>query len=452
MKVYGFIKNFLLSGENERSAKAKRNIIGAFVIKVITVLSTFITYPIVINYLNPTRYGIFLTLSSIIAWMLLLDVGFGSGLKNKLTEAKARGEILLARKYVSTTYVALAIILIFIILIFLSINPIIPWGKVLNTLSESDNELKYLVLIVFSSACLSFLLRLIISVISADQKPAKVSLIDMIGQLLSLAGLLILIRTTESSLLYAASIICFTPVLVYFITSLFLYKTTYNDIRPSLRFVDFKLTKSLMGLGIKFFVATISALILFQTTNVLISYFVGPTDVTLFNVAYKLFGVGYTAMLIITNPYWAAYSDAYTLQDYDWMRKSFKRLKQVFLWSLVVEVLFLVFSRLIFRIWMGNAIDIPFPIIATVFIYSNLMSWLSVCILPINGIGKVKLQLYSSLGELIAIGPVAIFMAYVWGTSGIILAPVIVSLPRAIWAPIQLNKLINNKATGIWSK
>ena len=444
-------KKLFLIGD-ERSLKARKNIAGSFFIKVITVLSTFVTYPLIVNYLNPTRYGIFLTVSSIINWMFLLDIGFGSGLKNKLTEALAHGKIDLARRYVSSTYAILSLILFGIVLLFFFVNPIIPWDKLLNVSDGYSKELESLIWIVFFSFCLSFILRLITNVISAYQNPALVSFIDMIAQLLSLGCLCILILTTKSSLIHAGVIICFTPVVVYTIATIFLFRTKYKRVRPSFRLVDFALTRSLIGLGVKFFVATISALVLFQTTNVFISNLVGPEDVTLFNVAYKLFGLGYTVIMIIATPYWAAFSDANAKNDYVWMKITFDKLKNVFYVSLLIEVLLFMSSKWIFHLWMGQTVNIPLSVSLAVFIYCNITSWVTICIWPINGIGKVKLQFYSSIIELIVIIPITYLLGHFYGTPGIILAPILVSLPRAIWAPIQLHKLINGTASGVWAK
>jgi hypothetical protein len=134
------------------------------------------------------------------------------------------------------------------------------------------------------------------------------------------------------------------------------------------------------------------------------------------------------------------------------MQKSFARLNQIFYFSLVAESLLFLFSKWIFRLWMGSSVSIPFSISLAVFVYCNLMAWLSICIYPINGIGKVKLQLYSSVAEILIIVPAALALGKCWGTPGIILAPILVSIPRAIWAPMQLNKLIKRTASGIWAK
>jgi hypothetical protein len=73
-------------------------------------------------------------------------------------------------------------------------------------------------------------------------------------------------------------------------------------------------------------------------------------------------------------------------------------------------------------------------------------------IYPLNGTGKLKIQVYSSILEIILLIPVAWLLGKTLGVTGIILAPSLIYIPRTIWAPIQLNKLIKNEATGIWNK
>lgn len=442
----------LLKGNDQRTVKAKRNIIGSSVIKIVTIICTFVTYPLVVNYLNTTRYGIFLTLSSVLSWMMLLDIGFGNGLKNKLTESIASKQFQLARQYVSSTYLLLCYILLGIVIVFIIINPLLHWDTLLNVPPEYSYELNILVWIIFLGVGLSFLLRLLTSILYAYQMPAMVAFLDMLGQIFALLGLYILIQYKESSLIYAASIICFMPVLVYAVASVYFFKTKFKKISPAFHCINLKLSKSLINLGFKFFIATISSLFLFQTTNFLISYFSGPSDVTFYNIAYKLLGLGYTLIMIIATPYWSAFSEAYTLKDFTWMKKSFKRLKISYLSITLGNFILLWLSPWIINIWMGEIIKVPYSILFSVFIYTNLISWLTICIYPINGIGKVKLQFTSSVLEIIFIIPAAFVFGYFWGTPGIILAPVAVSIPRAIWAPLQLNKLLKEKAKGIWVK
>ncbi|MBC7451263.1 MAG: hypothetical protein H7259_07215, partial [Cytophagales bacterium] len=77
---------------NERSVKAKKNIAFSFIIKGLNIGIGFVLLPLTMHYVNDTKYGVWLTLSSIIGWLGFFDIGFGNGLRNKLAEAIAKGQ------------------------------------------------------------------------------------------------------------------------------------------------------------------------------------------------------------------------------------------------------------------------------------------------------------------------------------------------------------------------
>ena len=143
------IVNYLSRG-NERSVITKKNILFSFVIKGLNIATTLLLVPLTIDYVNKVQYGIWLTLSSIIAWFSFFDIGFGNGLRNKFAEAVAKGKHKLARIYLSTTYAILVILIGIVFILFLNINPFIDWAKILNTSPSMALELNILALIVFS--------------------------------------------------------------------------------------------------------------------------------------------------------------------------------------------------------------------------------------------------------------------------------------------------------------
>ncbi len=55
-----FIKDFFTKG-NERSIKAKRNIVFIAILKGFGIAISLFLVPITIHYVNPTRYGIWIT-------------------------------------------------------------------------------------------------------------------------------------------------------------------------------------------------------------------------------------------------------------------------------------------------------------------------------------------------------------------------------------------------------
>src|SRR5690606_34956681 len=98
---------------------------------------------------------------------------FDHGLRNKFAEAVATKNYKLARKYVSTTYAILTIIIFSVLVLFYIVNPLLHWDKILNAPTEMATELSILALVVFSFFAIQFVLKLIATVLSANQEPAK---------------------------------------------------------------------------------------------------------------------------------------------------------------------------------------------------------------------------------------------------------------------------------------
>ncbi len=217
------IKNFFTQG-NARSINAKKNIVFIAILKGLGIAISLFLVPITIHYVNPTRYGIWLTLSSIVGWFCFFDIGLGNGLRNKFAEAVASGKTELARTYVSTTYAILIIITSIVLFLFYCINPFLDWTKILNTPADMSGELSSLALIVFSFFCLEFVLQLMTTIITANQQPAKASVFGFLGNLFSLGIIYILTKTTSGRLIYLGTVFSVTPVLVLtLIQSLVLY-------------------------------------------------------------------------------------------------------------------------------------------------------------------------------------------------------------------------------------
>ena len=447
---------------HERTILTKKNVVASFVIKGMTILISLILVPLTISYVNSERNGIWLTLYSMVLWLNLFDIGFGNGMKNKLAEAKALGNMELAQKYISSTYAIMGIICAFIFILFCIINPYINWNWVFEKLHISPiyhREVSGLIWILMVSFCFTFVFNLMKFVVIADQKPAIGSFVDMVGQMLTLIGVFILSKTVAPSLISLGLVTGFTPVVVLIIAGIVLFNTKYKIWRPTFKSVDFKLAGSMMKLGLKFFIMTFASFMVTQTLYILIQVMTNPVEVTNFYTALRLFSLSLNVMGIIVLPYWSSFTDAYTQKDFTWMQKSISKLRKFFLFLLIFQLAVLFLSPTIYYFWVNhwmqenrNILNISFLLSSAVCLYTSAICWLNLCIYPINGIGKVKLQMYSSIAEMLLIIPLALWMGYRWGATGIVLAPVIIYIPRMIWAPIQLNKLNNNRAVGIWNK
>lgn len=446
-----YIKTFINKG-HIRSVKAKKNILTSFLIRVGSIGVSLLLVPLTIHYINATQYGIWLTLSSIIGWLGFFDIGFGNGLRNKFTEALAKGQYKLARIYVSTTYAILAIIISVVLILFLCINPFLNWAKILNAPSNMVAELSLLALVVFIFFCLQFVFQLLTTIITANQQPAKASLINFLGSLAALTIIFILTKTTGGNLLYLGISLSLSPVLILIVSSIWCFTHEYKRFAPSFKFVRFRFAHGLMSLGLKFFIIQIAFVILYQTDNIVIAQLFGPKEVTPYNIAYKYFGIIPMIFSIVLTPFWSAFTEAYIKKDIDWINSSIKKLIKIWTVFTIGALVMLIGSDIIFKLWVGSLVKVPFLLSATIAFYVIINAWCMIFSMFLNGVGKLKLQLYSALfGALINI-PLSIFLGKQIGISGVVLATCVIAVFSAIWSPVQYYKIINNTAKGIWNR
>ena len=442
-----------LNHGHERSVKARKNIIESVLTKGGSIIINFALVPATINYVSPAEYGVWLTLSSIIAWFSFFDIGFGHGLRNKFAEAVANGDKKLAQAYVSTTYFILTMTVVVLWILFFTINIFLDWSKILNTSSNLSEELSRVALTVFSFFCVQFVFQLIGTILTANQQAAKSSLFLFISNLCSLIAIIILSKVSkEGSLMMLATITGTFQVIILFGASIWFFSKKLKEYAPKYSLIDISHAKHLMGLGMKFFVIQIAAVLMFQTTNIVITQLLGAEKVTVYNIAFKYFSASTMLLGIITTPYWSAFTEAHTKKDFEWMRKIINQLTKVWYVVVIIIVAMLLLSNTIFKLWIGDKITIPFAL-------SVLMACTMICntrysmfIILINGTGKIKLQLLLNVILSVMFIPLSISLGRVYGLNGIMSANLIVSVIYALVAPIQGKKIINQSATGIWNK
>lgn len=438
----------------ERSLKAKKNIFYSFGLQGISMVVGLLYVPLLLDYLDSERYGIWLTLSSILGWFEFFDIGLGNGLRNKFTEAIAKNDHALARIYVSTTYALLSMIFSFVLLVFFIVNPFLNWAGILNSSIVPESELTLLALIVFTFFILRFIFKLIGTILMADQRPAISNSFAPIGSLITLFTILILLKTTkEGSLVVLGSILSTVPVLILIIASIILFSKRYKRYRPSMKYVKFKYAPDILKLGSRFFLIHVASVILFTTSNVIITQILGPDDVTVYNIAYKYFSIPIMVFSIIMTPVWSAVTDAYVKDDFQWLKNILKRLNQISILFVAGILLMLILSGLAYKLWIGHRVDIPVILSIMMALFAIINVTLSPFTHFINGCGKLKLSTLVVYAQMILFIPLAIFLTKSsLGVAGVMLATCIINSFGLLFEPVQVFKLINKKADGIWNK
>lgn len=443
----------LFSKDEGRSAQARRQVLLASLAKIITIICSLLIVPLTKDYLNPTRYGIWLTLSSIIAWISYFDFGLSNGFRNRFAEAKAKGDTQLAKEYVSTTYFALTILVLLIWTAVMIINQFIDWSSTLRVDSSLQFELKTVFTILCSLFCLNMIVSVFTTMLTADQRNGVAAWVNAIGQVISLGVILILTTVSEGSLVKLALYYSSIPTLFILVVSVFSFSgKKYSLFRPRFYNIKTSLIRDILSLGVNFFFISICLLVIFQMMNIVISREFGPEAVTEYNIAYKYFNVLYAALLIVITPFWSAFTDAYTKKDYRWMSDVSHKLELICLLFSLLGLLMLAIAPFVYHLWVGD--DVPIAtmtsIAALLYIIAQMIG--NVYMYMINGIGTIRIQLCIYIAMALIAWPLMIWSSRHFGLAGIVLAPSLACLVQAVSGRIQFHKIINGTACGWWLK
>ena len=422
--------------------------------KVGSILANFLLVPLTINFLDTENYGVWLTLSSFISWFSLFDIGLGNGLRNKFAEAKTHGNYKEAQAFVSTAYFTIASISLLIVVVFLCINQYINWSKLFNTNPGMQNELALLLPIIFSFFCLQLVAKLITSIYQADQNHSIQRKVQFFGQTLSLLAIWGLTNTDQSSLLIFGSVFSALPVLILISLNVFAFKSTFKQFKPKFSLWKKEYLKQITGLGFKFFIVQIAAMVLFSTDNFIISKLFGPEEVVPYNIAFKYFSIVTMVYSTIITPYWSSFTEAYAKKDFIWIKKSVSNIQKIWLLIPFSLVGMFFFTDWFYIFWVGEKINVPNGLSIAMVLFVTLTTFNMIYVNFINGVGKIKLQLITAIISMLINIPLSIYLGkYMeWGTTGVILATCFSLGYSVILKPLQYHKIINNKAKGIWNK
>lgn len=427
----------------ERSVKAKRNILYMLFIKGANILIGFLLVPITLNYVDSETYGIWMTLSTMIAWISFFDIGINNGLKNKLAEAFVHKDYKLCRKYISTTYAILTLIFSVVMVLLLAVTPYLDWPQILHLPAEYSEVLIYSICILIVYFCLNFVLSTINVILTADQRPADAAFRTFVQQALSLLIIYILTLTTEGSLLNLCLGLCAAPIIVVLLFNITLFQGRYHEISPSFSSIDFSVAPELMGLGVKFFIIQIAGVIQYQLVNFILLRYYGGSSVTEYNIAFKYFSALNMVWTILITPLWVGFTDAITSKDYQWIRKTLRRYLCLFTIFLLGGIVMLIISPYAYRLWVGDSVNVDFRISlwTCIFVLSMMLS--SLYVYFINGSGNIKLQTYACLVTPLLF----LFVAILSVMNGlplyyVIIASLLSNIYGVLIAPIQTYKII----------
>jgi O-antigen/teichoic acid export membrane protein len=364
-KIRYYIKIFMLLVQRKddnkyqagKSLQRYRGILftglSASIVKIFTTGISLITVPLTINYLGAERYGLWMAISSIIAFMTFADMGLGNGLLNAIAKSHGKGSIEDAQVAISSTFFMLFGISIIIISIFLTTYSLIPWDRLLNAKSElaisESGPTIFTMVIIFS---INLPLGVIRRIQDGYQEGYKFQKWEILGSILSLIGLLTCIYY-EAGLPLLVLAFSGGRLAALIINGMFLFTVHRKELIPRLKYFSVFKGKKLIGIGMVFFGLQLFSLIGNSSDSLVITQVMGPSFVTEFEIVKKLFTITMFTQFLI-QPLWPAFSEALESKDYVWAKKTLIRALIISISAGgLIALPLLIYGKQIILMWIG---------------------------------------------------------------------------------------------------
>ena len=333
-----------------------KNIGKSTFFKILSIIMSFIIIPYYLKYLSSEKYGIWLIILNLLNWINIFDIGIGNGLKNYLVEAFYSKQNKNYNEYISTAYIfnTLIISIGFLIISILIIKiDIIRLLKIEEIITKRNLKILLLITIFFSS--INFVLNLVNQLYYSIQKSYIIELKQFLFNLLTLFLIIFpLIQNEKYKLLYVGVSYNLTYIFLNLVLTFKVFKE--KKIKISIKNYKKEKLKEINSIGYKFFIMQIASLILFSTSNFLISNLFSISEVTNYNILFKLYSSIMIGHQIIINTLWPAFAKNYVEKNYTWLKNTMKKLFILEILICLGVSLLVLMTPIIIKLWLGNNI------------------------------------------------------------------------------------------------
>ena len=318
------------------------------------------------------------------------------------------------------------------------------WQKLFNVYDYDNAYLSKLVLIILFFTLSNFVLSLINAVFNAVQRASLAVVNQFLTQLLSLTVVLVLISFTTSNLHLLALGYGMSMLISNLILTIW-YFAKNPELSPKLKYYDKQKLKPIIALGLRFFLLQVTMMIILTTDRFILLQLTDRSEVARYDIVFRYFNVLMIFHTLINAPLWSMYTEAYQKKDHLWIEKTMKNLMRLCLLYTFGLIVLIIIGKPVILIWLDKEslglVTSNFIFMAILMLFSiahSIMAYFT------NGIGKTRLQLYTSIiGALINI-PLSIYFVNKLdlGLNGVILATIISLSLFCFTGPFQVVKEI----------
>lgn len=431
----------------ERYRRAALTTFTSVTARALTVLTSLITVRLTIRYLGTERYGLWMTISSLVAMMSFADLGIGNGLLNSIAEAHGRDDRESLHRYVSSAFFILGGIAALLTGLFALAYPFVPWPRVFNVSSVTAmREAGPAVVVFFCSFALNMPLDVVQRVRTGHQEGFETNLWGAAG---NLTGFILLLEAIhlKGGLPWLLLAMCGGPLLGVLGNWSHEFGWKRSWLLPRWTCWDPSAARKILGTGVMFLVLNVCGLFTITVDNIIITQILGAEAVTQYAVPMRLFLLLVSVAMMFVMPLWPAYGEAVARGDVTWVKSTLYHSVGYSLLVFGPVALGLAgFGKLIVRVWVGTQVQPTHALLFGMALWAIFAVFGNAIAIFFNGTNVLKFQVVVAVAAAIANLVLKVIFARIFGLPGVVWVPVLTALPVATLYIVYLQRLLAGPA------
>ncbi len=414
----------LTAQEQARAAERHRRLlwsaIASALAKFISVATGLVSVPLTLHFLGAERYGMWMTMTSLVAMLAFADLGMGNGLLNAVASANGRDDVPQIRRYISSAAVVFAVIAVVLLVFFAAVYPLVNWGGLFNVNTAlASREAGPAVAIFLSCFALSIPVGIVQRVQMALQMGYMSSLWQCAASVAGLLGVIWAIQV-EASLPVLVAAFMGLPLVVGVVNAIHFFGQVKPAIRPRLRDASGGTAREIFRVGLLFLVLQLVVAVAYSSDGFVIAQVLGPEAVVQHAVPDKMFSVVASVLSMMLAPLWPAYGEAIARGDTDWVQRTLVRSLKVAALAACLMSLTLVWSgEALLRLWVGHELSVSPYLLVGLGVWKVLETTGNAVAAYLNGAHVVRAQVFIAITTAVAALSFKLWLLPRWGVAAV---------------------------------
>lgn len=338
----------------ERYRRIAVNTVSSVAAKGVLAAIMLLSVPIVLHHVGRERFGLWATLTSLIAFLVLTDLGIGNALVNAVARSVGRDDRQEAVAAVSSAFFMLLLQGGLVLAAFGMAYGFVDWAALFGVHSDlARAEAGPAMAVLVAVVALQLPLGMVQRVQEGYQEGFRNNLWQMTGSLLGLAGLLLVVHL-GLGLPWLVLALAGAPLAASLANTWQQFGRDRPWLRPRWSGVAPQVGREILGSGLIFFALSVLTFLGIYSDSLIISHLLGSAAVTEYAVVQRLSLVAYLFHAFIIT-LWPAYGESMARGEYAWVRRTFKRSLAISLgFGVAVALALALFGPALIRVWVGS--------------------------------------------------------------------------------------------------